>query len=209
MSASCEDEVAEVRHQRQPRRLQALVVGHDEHFREESIDRRPKAGDIGEAPDGSRPRQRPLRCVDAAVSSSASSACSAGSLSARGRARLRLSSSRGDVLDPLEQHGQRLEVLRAAHRLERLGNAARARADTSPAPDDAPRTTSIGIPSLLEHVLHALVRKRDNGVADPTIPPHRRNALRRRRSTSARRPSSRSTPTNSGRSIRMRTMPCI
>ena len=43
-----QNEIAQVRHQRQPRRPHARVLCHDEDFREEAIDHRPQTGQLGE-----------------------------------------------------------------------------------------------------------------------------------------------------------------
>ena len=98
------------------------------------------------------------------ASSSASSASSAGSVSAArssGVVRLQLA---GDVLDPLEEDRQRLEVFRASHALQRLGNAQRAQRTSVTCRRDGPADDFARIAALLERVAHALVRERDDGV---------------------------------------------
>ena len=85
----------------------------------------------------------------------------------------------------------------------------RARSGATSAPEVAARTTSTGEPALLEREAHALDRERERQPGRAPHPPLDRRTRSRASRQQRAEPISRSMPVSSGRSIRIRTLPCI
>ena len=113
----------------------------------------------------------------------------------------------GDVLDALEQHGQRLEVLRRAHLLQRLGEAPRPQRSDVGAGGDAHARSPRETRAARARSARAPPRTQRQGRQRP-YPPLDPRMARAAFASSSSRLISRATPVSSGRSIRIRIAPC-
>ena len=208
MSASVRIRSRRCGHERQTRGPHADVVGHDEDFGEKTIDGRAQRGDLGEGARVVGPRRGAHRCPAAARRALRAARAPQARSARRGRARGTSASSLAMFLTRLNSTASAWKSSEVRIRCSASASAPRPQRSDVGCRDDAHGRSRPG--SRAARARSARARPRTPATWSAHASGSAVERLARAFGQQPRpRPISRSMPVSSGRSIRMRTMPCI